>query len=68
MSSYTQKGHTMLLQSMLTYIPKLFNQTYKNPYGSELERYIVSHNPQSIYDVEKLTQEFDKKNSEGMLK
>lgn len=57
----------MLLQ-MLTYIPKLFNQSQKTTYGSELERYIVARNPQSTYDVERLTQEFDKKNSEGMLK
>ena len=29
-------------------------------YRNKLERYIVSHNPQNIYDVEKLTEEFDR--------
>jgi hypothetical protein len=30
-------------------------------YGSELEKYIVSRNPQSVYDVEKYTLEFQHK-------
>jgi hypothetical protein len=36
-------------------------------YGSELERYIMSHNPQSIYDVEQLTRQFDTQLSQGRI-
>lgn len=36
-------------------------------YGSALERYIVSRNPQDIGDIERFTQEFDRKQSEGFL-
>ena len=36
-------------------------------YGSALERYIVSRNPQDIGDIERLTQEFDRKQSERFL-
>lgn len=35
------------------------NILYKNNYGSELERYILSHNPIDISDVERLTRQFD---------
>lgn len=36
-------------------------------YGSALERYIVSRNPQDIGDIERLTQEFDRKHNERFL-
>jgi hypothetical protein len=36
-------------------------------YGSALERYIVSRNPKDIGDIERLTQEFDRKQSERFL-
>jgi hypothetical protein len=36
-------------------------------YGSELEQYIVDKNPQSIYDVERLAKEYDKKTSQGFI-
>jgi hypothetical protein len=39
----------------------------KQPYGSELERYIMSHNPQSNYDVEQLTRRFDTQLSQGRI-
>jgi hypothetical protein len=36
-------------------------------YGSDLERYILSHNPQSIYQVEQLTRQFDTQLSQGRI-
>lgn len=36
-------------------------------YGSALEKYIVSRNPQDIGDVERLTQEFDRKQNQRFL-
>jgi hypothetical protein len=36
-------------------------------YGSALERYIVSRNPQDIGDIERLTQEFDRRQHERFL-
>ena len=37
------------------FIGKLFNTDY----GSQLEEYITSHYPKSVYDVEKLTREYE---------
>jgi hypothetical protein len=37
-------------------------------YGSMMERYIISGYPKSIYDVERLTQEFDLKLSRGEIR
>lgn len=39
----------------------------QSTYGSELEQYIVSQNPLDIADVERLTQEYDRKSKEGYL-
>lgn len=36
-------------------------------YGTELEKYIVSHNPQDIGDIERLAQEYNRKLNEGFL-
>ena len=36
-------------------------------YGSMMERYIISGYPKSIYDVERLTREFDLKLSRGEI-
>lgn len=38
-----------------------------NTYGSKLEEYIVSHHPKDGSDVERLTREFDQKQSRGFL-
>lgn len=35
--------------------------------GSRLENYIMSGNPKSIYDVERLTKEFELKLSRGVI-
>jgi hypothetical protein len=46
----------------------LFSDMFSNDtYGSRLEEYIVSQNPQNTYDVERLATEYNKKNSEGFL-
>ena len=44
-------------------------QAYQRPqtYGSELEAYIVSHQPQSAADVDRLTREFDQKNRGSLV-
>lgn len=39
----------------------------QSTYGSHLEEYIVSQNPQDISDVERLTVEYDRKNKQGYL-
>jgi len=36
-------------------------------YGSDLEKYIVSQNPRDIADVERLTNEYDRKTKQGYL-
>lgn len=46
-------------------IQKMFERiTEPNNYGTELETYIVSKNPQSTYDVEYWTNQYDKKQNE----
>lgn len=44
---------------MFDKIKDVFNNFFKSKtYKSELERYICSRNPQSVYDVERLTKQF----------
>lgn len=53
------------MNTIITYIQKMFEQVEKpQTYGSELEAYIVSKNPQTTYDVEYWTNQFDKKQNE----
>ena len=51
--------------SIIARIQKMFERI-KEPvnYGTELETYIVSKNPQSTYDVEYWTTQFDKKQTQ----
>ena len=52
-----------MVSSVLEVIRNLFkNKTY----GSDLEKYIVSRYPQSVYDVEKLTMDYHNR-KEGFL-
>jgi hypothetical protein len=47
------------LLTLFTFIGNFFTETY----GSDLEKYIVSNNPQHTGDVERLTQEYNQRNS-----
>ncbi len=48
---------------MIGYIHKMFDDVKKPvTYGTELEAYIVSKNPQNTYDVEAFAREFEAKN------
>ena len=67
MSLYTRytEDKNMLTMSIIAYIQKMFKRIKEsNTYGSELETYIVSKNPQSTYDVEYWTAQYDKKQNE----
>ena len=46
---------------------KSLENSFSKPqtYGSSLEYYIVSNNPQDAADVDRLTREFENKRSEG---
>ena len=44
-----------------------FADTKNSTYGSELEDYIVSHNPRDTADVERLTKEYDQKAQRNFL-
>lgn len=49
-------------------VPLLSMATEKQTtYGSKLEEYIISQNPQDIADVERLTVEYDRRTKEGYL-
>jgi len=51
--------------SIIARIQKMFGQLQSpNVYGTELEKYISSKNPQNTYDVEYWTTQFDKKQNE----
>lgn len=50
----------MLITYLINFIYGFFDKTgLPQTYGSALERYIVSKNPQSTYDVEYWTRQFD---------
>ena len=44
--------------SFIGALVSLFNPS---TYGSDLEQYIISRNPQNVYDVEKYTLEYEQK-------
>ena len=49
------------LLTMITMLGSFFTETY----GSDLEKYIVSHNPQHPGDVERLTREYNQQSKKG---
>ena len=57
-----------MLHQIAAYFSRVFRSDRKsNEYGSELERYIVARQPQSIYDIEQLTRQFDTQLSQGKI-
>jgi hypothetical protein len=59
-----------MLSLIAAYVHHLIGPIEMKPaqiYGSELERYIMSHNPQNNYDVEQLTRRFDTQLSQGRI-
>mgnify|MGYP000620849133 CR=1 FL=1 len=56
----------MLITAIAGWIKSLATKFAKpQTYGSALEAYIVSHEPQDAYDVDRLMREFDNKNRFG---
>jgi hypothetical protein len=52
----------MLIQPLVGWVKSLAEQFSKpQTYGSELEQYIVSHEPQNAGDVDRLIREFDRR-------
>lgn len=48
---------------MIEYIQKIYNDVKKPvTYGTELETYIVSKNPQNTYDIEAFARDYEYKN------
>ena len=52
----------MFIQPITAWVKSLADQFQKpTTYGSDLERYIVSHGPQSACDIDRLTREYDQR-------
>ena len=52
----------MIITTLFGWVKSLFQSLNKpQTYGSALEAYIVSHNPQDIHDIDRLTRAFDQK-------
>ena len=59
-----------MLSLIAAYVHRLIGPIKMKPaqtYSSELERYIMSHHPQSAHDIERLTRQFDKQLSQGRI-
>jgi hypothetical protein len=57
-----------MLNTIKDWAKNLANQFSKpQTYGSGLEYYIVSNNPQSEGDVDRLTREYQSKNNQGYI-
>ena len=56
----------MLITAIIGWVKSLA-QSYQKPqtYGSALEAYIMSHDPQTPCDVDRLSREFDQMNRGG---
>jgi hypothetical protein len=50
---------------ILNFIERFFSKRFADSYSSKLEEYIISHDPKTEADVEKLTIEFHKKITSG---
>lgn len=51
-----------MLHELALYFQKMFTQVEKPAtYGSQLEQYIASKNPQNTYDVETFAREYEAK-------
>jgi hypothetical protein len=57
----------LLMACFLLTVIVLVGSFFQNSYGSDLEQYIVSHNPQHPGDVERLTTEYNQKQSKRDL-
>lgn len=53
---------------MFIYIRQLLSKVFAHTgYQSQLDRYVASKHPKDVYDVERLTREFDQKLQKGMI-
>jgi hypothetical protein len=59
------KGITMLNFKEIFFGQWFDTDSNLHEYGSKLERYILANNPQSVYDVEQLTRQFEQKFTQG---
>ena len=50
---------------VLNVIENFFSKKFSNSYSSKLEEYIISHDPKTEADIEKLTNEFHRKTING---
>ena len=59
---HTHIEEVVMLNTMIGYIQKIYDDISKPvTYGTELEAYIVSKNPQNTYDVEAFARDFESK-------
>jgi hypothetical protein len=59
-SLHLHTGNKMSINTITQYIINVFRKTSDSEtYGSSLEAYIISKNPQSTYDIEYLTKQYD---------
>lgn len=68
--SIIQKSSNRKENDMLPHLSEVFTdfiQKLQTNYGSSLEQYILDRNPQSSADVERLTFEFNMKQTRGYL-
>lgn len=54
---------SFLVIGVITLVAPMLSVTY----GSQLERYIVSHEPKDVADVERLTLEFQEKQTRNFI-
>lgn len=57
---------TAYLKSIGEQVSKII-QNYQRNYGSDLEQYIISHNPSCPADVDRLTLDYNTKVTKGFL-
>lgn len=70
MSLYTfyTEENKMFIQPLVGWVKSLAQEFNKpQTYGSALEAYIVSNQPQNSADVDRLAREFDQKNAGSFL-
>lgn len=57
-----------MLQAIKNGIYRMLGSVFRSyTHGDNLEQYILSKNPQSVYDVEHLTTQYERKVSKGWI-
>jgi hypothetical protein len=65
-SENTNRQGLTMLNFITAYLGQWFDEDSNlHEYGSDLEKYILAHNPQNIHEVEQLARQYERRLTQG---